>query len=558
MNMKRESKSNQEHVQLFRRSVFRLLAVVLLIMTAFVIRLHHISRPPMDFQPIRQYMLAHNTRAPYLESQESVPGWRKEIARINKKRMGFEIEAPILDNAVVFGYRIMGGEHLWMPRVLSSIFWIIGGIFLYLIALRLSSSGAALFSAAFYLFLPFGISASRSFQPDPLMIMLFIVSLYMILIFYEKPSFIRLTAAVAFSSFAMLIKPYCIFLIYGAFISIAFHRQGIRKSFTNRNFLMFLLLSPLPGAFYYISGLLTHGAFLQEHAQASFLPHLLMKPYFWKDWLAMIARVVGLVPFVGALIGLFAISKGLSKTFLIGLWTGYCIFGLFFTFHIHTHDYYQLQLIPVVALTLGLAASQFASKLIFYRKYIIIIVVFLSFVLLGIIYNVNYIKRHEDSRYLKIFGYFMGINPQFYKFIDGDFEKEVKAAQEIGTIVHHSTNTIFLTSDYGRSLTYHGELSGLPWPTSTSFEERKDRGIRVAQKEELYNGRYFVIRTHAKFIRYTPDYFIITDFEEFRKQPDLIDFLKENYPLLSRSDDYLIYDLHKMKLLRERDEKDNE
>jgi hypothetical protein len=532
--------------QFIQQPALRVIIISFLFLMAFAIRLHHISRPPLDFQPIRQFMLAHNTRAPYFENLETIPEWKKEIARINKERMGFEIEAPIFDHMIISAYQMLDGEYLWIPRVLSSMFWIVGGIFLYLVAGKILSPGAAMFSIIFYLFLPFGISASRSFQPDPLMIMLLLLSFLMIFKYYEQSSFLKLIIAILVSSLAMLIKPYSIFLIFGAFISLSLYIKGIRGSLMNRNFLIFILLSPVPGAFYYISGLLTEGAFLQEHAQATFLPHLLIQSYFWKDWFAMIARVVGLISFFGALLGLVIIKKGISRSFLFGLWIGYLIYGLFFTFHIHTHDYYQLPFIPVVALSLGTPAALFFRRICSSKKYMAITGILFLILLIGFGIGINKENRLSDSGYLKIFNRTVGINPQFYKFINSDFENEFQMAMEIGKIVKHNTNTLFLTADYGRSLTYYGDLSGLPWPTSTSFKERKDRGIKVAQNEELYNGRYFLIRTHGSFVRYIPDYFIITDFDEFESQRDLKEFLYENYPLMEKKDDYLIFDLRSM------------
>ncbi len=549
MQPKYEANAHQKTQFLSQKPALRLLVIGFLFVTAFAIRLHHITMPPLDFAPIRQYQLAHIARGYYFENLESIPEWRKQIARLNMKRMGLLLEPRIIDHAVVFGYRIMGGEHLWIPRVLSSIFWIVGGVFLYLIAGKILSSSAALFSTVFYLFLPFGISASRSFQPDPFMVMLLLFSIFMILKYYERPSLSKLIIAAIVSSSAMLIKPYSIFLIFGAFISITIYRQGIRKSLINRDVLIFIFLSPLPGAVYYLSGLLTDVGFLREHTQTSFLPHLLLSPYFWKDWLAMIARVVGLIAFTGAFLGLFVIRDGLSRALLIGLWIGYFIFGLVFTYHIHTHDYYQLQFIPVVALSLGPVGALVINRLFRLfssRRRIAILVVFFLVLIFGISININKVQRRDYNGYLKIFGYVMGINPQFYKFINEDFEKEVRIAKEIGEIVNHSSKTVFLTPDYGRSLAYHGELSGFSWLISGSLKEWKLKGIRAPNKEELFNPRYLTIKTRGKYIKYSPEYFLITDFDEFGKQPDLKDFLHTNFPIMAKSDDYLIFDLRSM------------
>ena len=86
------------------------------------------------------------------------------------------LEPPIMEFAVATGYRVLGGERLWLPRLFSTIFWLTGGGFLYLIGKRVADGDAALFGTAFYLFLPFATVASRSFQPDPLMVMLMLAS----------------------------------------------------------------------------------------------------------------------------------------------------------------------------------------------------------------------------------------------------------------------------------------------------------------------------------------------------------------------------------------------
>ncbi|GBE16569.1 dolichyl-phosphate-mannose-protein mannosyltransferase [bacterium BMS3Abin15] len=517
--------------------------------TAFGIRLYHINQPPLDFAPVRQYQLAHSARNYYFEGMESIPEWRKRIARINMERIGVVLEPRIMENAAVLGYRITGGEHLWIPRALSSVFWIVGGIFLYLTAKRISSPGAALFSTAFYLFLPFGISASRSFQPDPMMIMMLLCSIFTILKHNDQPSKFRLLIAGVISALAILVKPYCIFLIFFVFLSLSFLRYGVRKALISSNLLIFTILILLPTVMYYVYGILNNVGYLQEQAQASFLPSLLLQPYFWKDWLTLIGRVVGYIPFTGALIGFFLIRDKLARAVLSGLWIGYFVFGLFFTYHIHTHAYYQLQFIPVVALSLyplSMPVKMALSNLFSSRNRILGIGTILVVLILGIGLNIQqvHLMRYKDQ--IKILSAVIGVNPAFRKFLAGDFEKEVKNAEEIGEIVGHSTNTVFLAADFGRSLAYNGELSGLPWPIAASLRERKERGLIIPSKEELFNSRYLMIRTHGKYIKYAPDFFIITDFKEFENQTDLKDFLNGNFPIIAQNEDYLIFDLRKM------------
>ena len=68
-------------------------------------------------------------------------------------------------------YRLVGEEQFWLARIHLAFYWVLGGIALYLIGTRFFSPPAIWIGLAFYLFLPFGIVMSRSFQPDPWMTM---------------------------------------------------------------------------------------------------------------------------------------------------------------------------------------------------------------------------------------------------------------------------------------------------------------------------------------------------------------------------------------------------
>lgn len=558
--MQFESQSELAHESQFflQKPVLRLLIIGFLFITAFGIRLYHINQPPLDFHPIRQYHSANIARGYYFETLESIPEWRKQVAAINKQRQ-ITYEPRILERAASFGYRIFGGEYLWIPRTLSSAFWVIGGVFLYLIAVKIMSGGAALFSTVFYLFLPYGISASRSFQPDPLMIMMLLVSLFLILRYFETLSIFRLLIAAAISALAILIKPMCIFLIFGTFVSLGIYKQGIRRSVISNNFLIFTVVSFLPAFAYYVYVVMTRHIMLNDPIIAlqslpkySFRPHLILSLSFWKVWLTMIGRVVGYIPLIGAILGFLMFKKGLSRTLLIGLCIGYFIYGLVFTHHMVTHDYYQLQLIPVVALSLGPIGALIINRLttqIRNRWRIAVFVILLPAIVFSISFNTflpewRHVTPDVKSK-LKILGSVVGVNPQFIKFISPDFEREVRIAKEIGEIVGHNTNTVILSSDSlgdssGRYMSYHGEFAVLSCPIEIALQIQKVWGRRVLKAGERFKisvGRY----------EYTPDYFIVTDFREFEKLNDLKVFLTSNFPIVVQNEEYLIFDLRKAK-----------
>jgi len=530
------------------------LKIVLLLLLSFCIRLYHIDRPPLDFSPIRQYQNAHIIRGLYFEGNESISESRKKIAKLNMERMGFVLEPRIIENAAVFGYRITGGEHLWIPRALSSVFWVIGGFCLYLIARALFSPGIALFSVIFYLFLPYGILASRSIQPDSLMVMMMLFSIYRVLKYDENSSQINLITAAIVTAIAVLIKPYCIFIIFGAFILLAIYKSGFWKALFHRNTITFAFLIILPAALYYGYNLLFNVGFVGEHVQGSFLPRLLIFPPFWRGWLNMIGQVTGYIAFFLAIIGLFKIKPGRPKALLLGLWIGYFLFGVSATFQIHTHSYYTMPFIPIAALSLAPLAAMVMKRnaplLSLRSKIFFLMLIFVVIIGLALGLNMrklplrNILSVHKSE--LKTMAAFVGINPDFGKFLSDDFDENVRIAKEIGERVEHSSNTIFLTPDFGRVLAYYGELSGLPWPTRESLYGRILRGTKVPNIKEDFTPENIAILYQGKFITYSPDFFIITAFDEFDRQTDLKDFLKSNFPVFAQNDDYLIFDLRKM------------
>ena len=487
-----------------------LIALALLFATALGIRLYHIDEPPLGFHATRQYRSLIIARGYYFASSTSVPEWKRQVALYSQQKQGI-LEPPIMEVLVAIGYRLLGGEHFWLPRLLSSLFWLTGGVFLYLIGKRIADADAALFGVAFYLFLPFAVVASRSFQPDPLMVMLLLASVVAILWYDDAPSNARLMVAAIVSSLAFLAKPHSVFAILGAFTAIAIYRQGIRRAIISQSLLMFLIIILLPTGMIYIYDVVT-GRFFPHEARKTLLPQLWMSSFFWRSWVNNIGLTVGFIPFLGALLGMLFFREGLPRALMIGLWTGYFFFGLTLNYNFATHDYYQLQLIPIVGLSLGPIMSLMLSYLEKIRPQLHWRLAAWSALLLGLVLSIAV----ASSRL---------IHPQI--------ERKVEAQQQIGELVNHSTRTIFLSGDYGVPLEYHGLLSGSSWPLQWDLEWERLAGLKSQGGEERFTTR---------FAQDSPEYFIVEDLREFEMQPDLKRFLSK-FPIVSQSNDYLIFKL---------------
>src|SRR5690606_29081690 len=143
---------------------------------------------PLDFHPTRQLRSALVARGIYYQMLPNADPATRDLAIFFWKAVG-QYEPPLLERIVALTYLALGKETLWVSRIYTSLFWVIGGLALFDLARRMAASGplkdtpgwaaaVGLLSTGYYLFLPFAVQASRSFQPDPGMVMWIILSTY--------------------------------------------------------------------------------------------------------------------------------------------------------------------------------------------------------------------------------------------------------------------------------------------------------------------------------------------------------------------------------------------
>jgi hypothetical protein len=247
-------------------------------------------------------------------------------------------------------------------------------------------------------------------------------------------------------------------------------------------------------------------------ARNDLLPQLVIDPAFWKGWLRQIDAVVGYAAWMGALIGILLARERLTRGLLVGLFVGYLVFGLVFTYTIHTHDYWNLQLIPIVALSLAPVAALVLHELVAAS---------------------GQWQQRVAVGALGSLALALSIGIAATRLPNPGFERKVRIAEEIGDWVRHSTDVIYLSGDYGLPLEYHGLLSGFPWPLASDLEWERLAGVPTPEPAERFRTR---------FARATPRYFIVEDLRELAQQPDLGRFLSR-FRIVVQTDDYVIFAL---------------
>jgi hypothetical protein len=257
---------------------------------------------------------------------------------------------------------------------------------------------------------------------------------------------------------------------------------------------------------------------IREQAQKSFFPALILRSSYWKGWLTNIDAVVGYPALIGSVLGLVTLRTTLPRVFLAGLWGGYFLFGLIFTDHISNHDYYSLQLIPIVALSLGPFMALLMKTFVLSRAH-------------------NKLRTQLAAGIFFLMAALATIPEVKPRIASPASENTVINAREIGGIVGHSERTLFISGSYGKPLKYYGDLAGTWWPQEDEFPT--SNGRRESSTNNIQE-RFNMVAT-----KYNPEYFIVTKYKEFEKQNDLKNFLTKTFRLIARTDEYLVFDLRK-------------
>ena len=160
---------------------------------------------------------------------------------------------------------------------------------------------------------------------------------------------------------AIFVKFVAAFFVIGGALGALLGRYKLRDLIRNPQVWTLGALGVLPGGAWIIYGKLVLGIFGGDMS-GRFIPSLLASPLFYVQWQVKAAAVAGGLGIMFGLIGLFLVS-GRARAFLFGIWGAYFVFGLYFNYHISTHDYYSMSLLPIVALSLVPLGDRFFARL---------------------------------------------------------------------------------------------------------------------------------------------------------------------------------------------------
>jgi 4-amino-4-deoxy-L-arabinose transferase-like glycosyltransferase len=479
------------------------LAAILL--ASFGLRMINLQDPPLDFASTRQLFSALKARGIYYEYVTNVPDATRQQA-ISLGDVGI-VEPPVLENIVAQTYRLVG-EHIWIGRIYSSFFWVIAGLALFLLIREFASTSAAMIGTLFYLFVPFGVVASRAFMPDPLMVCLIIFTLWALFRWQNTSSWKWAILFGVLAGTALFVKNLSSFIIVGGFAGVFLGARGLKRSIREPQVWAMGVLLVLPVVIYTLYGIFKLN--MAGQFALRFFPKMWIDPAFYFRWAYTVNFNIGWAAVLLGALSIFLANAKRERPLMVGMWVGYLLFGFTFSYNFFTHEYYQLSFIPVVAISMAPGLRLFFERFFERSPGLFARLALTAIVLIGIAVPA---WNARDQ------------------IVKADYYDEPGFWAGIGDKLGHDGGVVGLTQDYGYRLAYWGWQGADNWFTSS------DLGLRYLAGQSIDLLDTFKHDTAGK------KYFLVTMFGELDKEPVVKDLLYKNYPIYAQEQYYVIFDL---------------
>ncbi|MBM3282897.1 hypothetical protein FJY90_01460 [Candidatus Gottesmanbacteria bacterium] len=353
--------------KIFFNSLFSNLPLFLLILTVIPFRIFNVNLPLLDLHSFRQTQTATIARNFYLNGINLFQT-ELDVFGIGKERF-LLLEFPLYEAIVTFLYNFFFFDEIW-GRIVSIIFGLIAGVYLYrLVMLVFKNRSVAALSAFFFLFAPLNIWYQRTFMIESSVVCLLLTGFYYFCDWVIRPTKKNFFLGLIFLTLGFLQKG-----IYGPFWLIPMVVFYMKKH-SLRNFLslqpIFIMVIPLLGLFLWqhhvntVNILNGHDFFTTSnrgHLEWNFgnLSDRLSVS-MWEVRLRQILDGIllkpGLILFFAGLISI----RLLDNHQLLYSWLFSQLIYLFSFFRIQSHNYYQMVIVPIMAIFMGFGLLRVVS-----------------------------------------------------------------------------------------------------------------------------------------------------------------------------------------------------
>jgi hypothetical protein len=413
-------------------------------------------------------------------------------------------------------YKLLGREIIAIPQFFSVLIFYLSSIYLFKLLKNNFNLLASLLGTLFFIFHPQNIIYSACIMPEPFIIFLLIASIYYLDIYIKNQTAQNFLFFSLVSSLTIFFNPKPTFSIVLSFLCLQWFESKIAIKEKLHRISILIILVFVIAAIYETLG--------WRYGHATFIYQLFIDKNFWHDWLNISYSFYGkflLVPFVALLLN----NSSHVKLLICSLLIGFFIFGLYFTYHIHTHFYYQLQFILVISMAIA-AAYEAISNTLHNKKTLI---AFIFIIISLFIFYKNYYR--SDSN--------------FYKsnfIIEKNKSKKILSNSTLLKDKVGNSDLIYYGKEGGTMMTYAG-IKGARWIDIGALSGDIEAGVESkSMSKESYIAKYwknFNRNNHYKyFISDQPDVL-------FKDQKILYNFLLEKCHLeeIDRSNNIIIVNI---------------
>lgn len=337
--------------------------IFFLLALAIAIRIYNINSPIIGIHSWRQsdtaaiarnfYENDFNLFYPQIDWGGNSPGY-------------CETEFPIYSFIVALIYRIFGVSEIW-GRLLSIICFLVALYFFYQLVVKILDKKVAFWSCLFFVVLPLNIYYSRTFQPESMLLMCSIISIYYFTNWLDSEKWQDLILSGGFVTLACLIKVLPIIYLGIPLFYLAWTKFGIRVFYQISLWIYSIFILGSVVIWYYHA----HQIFLEYGNTFGFWSgstnrynyDIVFTLHFWTEILfRTVVRHFAIFGFPIFLLGLF-ISRTSSREYVLDIW----LISVILTWILVpvtslVHEYYQLTFMLPGVIFIGKACSQYLDK----------------------------------------------------------------------------------------------------------------------------------------------------------------------------------------------------
>lgn len=492
--------------------------VGLIVLLALVIRLVMVWQPLVEVHTTRQVMTAMVARNFYYHGYNI---FYPELDAPGEGPYLYPVEFPLMPFITALLYGLTGGVHEVLGRLVAVAFSL-GVMFpVYQLVTKYVNQRVARWSILLFAISPLSILYSRTFQPEPLMLLAFTCGLWLFDCWLDRQDWVSYGLALLATAVAILVRAYALIIAF-PMLYLAWCKYGVR-AFTRWSLWVFAVVSVLPGglwysAMFYLTAALDLPVNLWAESIWDTFGMLTSGVYYRNMWASVsgIALTPLGIPFF--IMGVLLKNKK-PKAYVFHVWLlGVLVFFVIIAEPNAFHDYYQFSLIPVAAVFIGRALDRLQERQVFKDSFLTY-----RFVRYGLV--------------LFVAGVLLWYVRPIFRTPAG-YSHVLEAGQVVQEITERD-DLVIAAQGSGPTFLYYCDRKG--WGFMIQRSNLVPAYIEQgASLEGLVLDPIELLESHRAE---GAAYFAAADMSEFNGEPEFAAYMHATYPVVRETPHYIIFDL---------------